>query len=72
MIYNHVGNPLRMNKSVILPRTRNRLPATKSHFRRFVQVMRKPVAKPMRDAMIVGIMRRRPDVVALSRRMAWK
>jgi len=61
-----------MKDSPTAPMNRNIVPMTKSHFRRFVQVMRKPVAVPMADATSEGTMSRRPDVVALSRSTAWK
>lgn len=61
----------RIKQRAMVPESRNETPRTTSHFRRRVQVMRKPVAAPVREAAMMGTMRRRPEEVADSRRTAW-
>lgn len=71
-VYNQVGNPRCMIKSATPPRTKSRLPVTNSHLKRFVHVIKKPVANPMTDATMVGMMSRRPEMVTLSSKTARK
>lgn len=48
------------------------VPLITGHLRRPVQVTAKPTRVPVKEDAIVGIMRRRPDEVALVRSTAWK
>lgn len=70
--YDQSGSPLVIQLSEVVPINRNMVPAITGGLRRRVQVMRKPVAVPTAEEHNVGIMSRRPELVALSRRTAWK
>ncbi len=48
------------------------VPRVSGHLRRRVEVMRKPVAAPAMEEMAEETTRRRPEVVAVVRRTAWK
>lgn len=48
------------------------VPLMTGHLRRPVQVTAKPTRVPVKEDATVGMMRRRPDEVALVRRTAWK
>jgi hypothetical protein len=66
------GNPLCMRESEVVPMTRKTVPVANGNLRRRVHVMRNPVAVPTADEKRVGTTRRRPELVALSSKTAWK
>jgi hypothetical protein len=71
-MYAQCGNPLGIIESPAVPRQRKIVPHTNSHFNRLVQVIKNPVAVPAADAQIIGTRSRRPELVALSNKTAWK
>jgi hypothetical protein len=71
-MYAQCGKPLGIIESPAVPRHRKTPPHTNNHFSRLVQVIKNPVAVPAADAHIIGTRSRRPELVALSNKTAWK
>ena len=70
--YSQSGRPLVMKRRQAVPIRRRIVPAINGGLRSRVYVMMKPVAVPTAEEHNVGTTRRRPELVALSRRTAWK
>lgn len=70
--YAHSGIPRFIVESPTVPIRMRNTPATKGGFRRLLYVMMNPVAVPTMDAAMEGTIRRKPELVADSRRTAWK
>ena len=61
-----------MAERQLVPTRSSTAPRTSGHLRRLDQDMRKPVETPAMVADAEGMIRRRPESVADSRRTAWK
>jgi hypothetical protein len=71
-MYAQCGKPLGIIESPAVPRHRKIVPHTNNHFKRLVQVIKNPVAVPAAEAQITGTISRKPELVALSNKTAWK
>lgn len=70
--YTQLGIPIFMHDRQVVPVRRSRVPETRGHLRRLDHEIRKPVETPAMVADMEGTISRRPLLVALSRRTAWK
>lgn len=70
--YAQSGSPLRMKHNPTVPSKQNDIPKIRGALSLFEYVIQKPVKTPNVDPAIEGTMRRRPELVADSKRTAWK
>lgn len=70
--YNQSDMPFLMKTRPLVPASRRMTPTISGGLRRPVHVMMKLVAVPAAEEHNMGTTRRRPELVALSKRTAWK